>query len=245
MNALSALAAFYKDGGFFMHLILATGVVALAIVVERVIVIAQASSLDASKLTDDLLRSLQRGDLMGARNLSRASSAPAAQVAQALLNTTGDESRLQSAADDAATLALSPLTRRIPQLNLLANVATLLGLLGTVFGLITAFSAVGAADASQRSAFLAAGISTALNTTAFGLLVAVPVMLAQGWLVGLVDRVNEQVDETIIRLTNVLAKPAANAAPAAAQVVAMPAGRVTVAPPTTARGAMPQAGGAQ
>jgi biopolymer transport protein ExbB/TolQ len=242
MNALSALAAFYKDGGFFMHLILATGMVSLAIVVERMIVIAQASSLNSTKLTDDLLRALQRGDLMGARNLSRTSNAPAAQVAQAMLHAAGDESRLQTVADDAATLALTPLTRRIPQLNLLANVATLLGLLGTVFGLITAFSAVGAADASQRSAFLAAGISTALNTTAFGLLVAVPVMLAQGWLVGLVDRVSEQVDETIIRLSQTLAKPPATSGQG--HVVAMPAGRAAAAP-AAPRGAMPQAGGAQ
>ena len=106
-----------------------------------------------------------------------------------------DPARLQAAADDAATLALSPLSRRLPHLNVLANVATLLGLLGTISGLITAFSAVGAADPAQRSAFMAAGISTALNATAFGLIIAIPTLLIQGFLVGMVEGVAEQVDE--------------------------------------------------
>ena len=86
----------------------------------------------------------------------------------------------------------------------MANVATLLGLLGTISGLITAFSAVGAADPSQRSAFMAAGISTALNATAFGLMIAIPTLIIQGYLVGRVERIAEQVDEMSIRLSEAL-----------------------------------------
>jgi biopolymer transport protein ExbB/TolQ len=89
---------------------------------------------------------------------------------------------------------------------MLANVATLLGLLGTIFGLTTAFSAVGAADPAQRSAFLAAGISQALNTTSFGLIVAVPTLVAHGFLVSTVERIVEQVDDVSVRLVRGLAK---------------------------------------
>ena len=105
-----------------------------------------------------------------------------------------DEEALHSAADDAATLALPELTRRLPSLGVLANSATLIGLLGTITGLITAISGVGVADAAQRSAYLAAGISEALHTTAFGLIIAIPTLLIQGWLNSRVEEIAENVD---------------------------------------------------
>jgi biopolymer transport protein ExbB len=219
MNELSSVATFFKEGGVFMYFMLAAATVVIAIATERFIVIGRATSLNNRKLVEDLVRAVQKGDVMGARNMSRMSSAPPAVVAQAILQVTdGDLARMQAAADDAATLTLPALSRRLPHLNVLANVATLLGLLGTIAGLITAFSAVGAADPSQRSAFMAAGISTALNATAFGLIIAIPTLLIQGFLVGMVDSVAEQVDETSIRLSNALMNRAAHASH---QVVAM------------------------
>ena len=236
MNELSVLATTYRDGGPVMHFILAAAVFVIAIAIERMIVILPAAALNSRKLIDDLVASVTRGDLQSARNASRMSSAPAARVAQAMLAAAGQgEGRVHAAADDAATLALAPLQRRLPHLNLLANVATLLGLLGTITGLITAFAGVGAADPSQRSAFLAAGISTALNATAFGLLVAVPTLLVQGWLVGQVESVGEQVEEMMIRLTQALAR--AEHAHAPAQVLAIQGQRAVA--PAPARAAAP------
>jgi biopolymer transport protein ExbB/TolQ len=220
MHELAGLASFFKEGGLVMYAILGIGVVAAAIALERFIVIVGAARLDGKKLTKDVLSHIQRGDLNGARNVSRMSSAPVAQVIQAVLGVPDlDEVRMQSAADDAAALAMPPLTRRLAHLNVLANIATLVGLLGTIAGLITAFAAVGAADPSQRSAFLAGGISMALNATAFGLLVAIPTLVTQGFLVGLVEGIAEQVEEGGIRVTRaILASPAARG-----QVVALPA----------------------
>lgn len=221
MNELAGLASFFKEGGLVMYAILAIGVVAAAIAVERFIVIVGASRLDGKKLTNDVLNHIQRGDLTSARNVSRMSTAPAAQVLQAVLSVPDmDEQKMQSAAEDAMALALPPLTRRLANLNVLANIATLVGLLGTITGLITAFAAVGAADPSQRSAFLAGGISMALNATAFGLIVAIPTLVTQGFLVGLVEGIAEQVEESGIRATRALiGSPAARGG----QVVAMPA----------------------
>lgn len=205
MNEFSAVATFFKEGGIFMYFMLATAVVAISISVERFIVLSRAAGLNGRKLVEDIVRCVARRDIAGARKLSRMSSAPAAQVASAMLQVNdADQFRLQAAADDAATLSLSPLSRRIPHLNVLANVSTLLGLLGTISGLITAFSAVGAADPAQRSAFMAAGISTALNATAFGLIIAIPTLIAQGHLVGMLDRIAEQADEMSIRLAHAL-----------------------------------------
>jgi len=239
MNELSSVATFFKEGGIFMYFMLATASVVIAIATERFIVISRAAGLNNRKLVEDMVRAVQKGDVMGARNIARMSSAPPAQVASAILQITdGDLARMQSAGDDAATLTLPALSRRLPHLNVLANVATLLGLLGTIAGLITAFSAVGAADPAQRSAFMAAGISTALNATAFGLIIAIPTLLIQGFLVGMVEGVAEQVDETSIRLSNALVNRAAHAS---AQVVAMqgqrPAGATGAVAPRAAGGA--------
>ncbi len=237
MNELAGLASFFKQGGLVMYAILGIGTVAAAVAFERFIVIMGASRLDGRKLTKDVLGYVQRGDIATARNVSRVSNAPAAQVVQAVLAVQElDEAKLQSAADDAAALALPPLTRRLAHLNVLANIATLVGLLGTITGLITAFAAVGAADPSQRSAFLAGGISMALNATAFGLIVAIPTLMTQGFLVGLVEGIAEQVDETGIRVTRaLLASPAARG-----QVVAMPA-RGTAPSASNPRPNFPQA----
>jgi biopolymer transport protein ExbB/TolQ len=237
MNELAGLAAFFKEGGVVMYAILAIGVAAAGIGLERFIVIVGASRLDSRKLTKDVLARVERRDLAGARNLARQSDAPAAQVLQAVLNVPEvDEARLQSASDDAIALAMPPLTRRLAHLNVLANIATLVGLLGTIAGLITAFAAVGAADPSQRSAFLAHGISMALNATAFGLIVAIPTLITQGFLVGLVEGIAEQVEESGIRVSRALL----GAAGANGQVLTMQARAAGAAP--APRDAQPQAG---
>ena len=233
MNALSMIATFFKEGGVVMYFMLALAVVVISIAIERFIVITRAGGLNSRKLVDDLVFYVQKGNLSAARNCSRMSNAPAARVAEAILLVAGsDEARMQAAADDAATLALSPLSRRLPHLNVLANVATLLGLLGTISGLITAFSAVGAADPSQRSAFMAAGISTALNATAFGLMIAIPTLVLQGYLTGLVEGIAEQVDETSIRMSQAFsernATHGAQVLPLHAKAAA-PAGRAAAA----------------
>jgi biopolymer transport protein ExbB/TolQ len=229
MNEFSTIASFFKQGGVFMYLILATAIVIAAIVVERFLVISKAAKLDSRKMIEDVTKRVGAGDVQGARQVSHMSNAPVAMIAQAILDVNDpDTNRLQMAADDAATLAMPPLSRRLAYLNVLANVCTLLGLLGTIAGLIQAFTAVGAADPSQRSSLLAAGISTALNATAFGLVIAIPTLVIHGYLLGLIEGIAEQVDEASIRLTHALAKNREAHRPAS--VVAMPQARPVAAP---------------
>jgi biopolymer transport protein ExbB len=207
MNHIASIATFYKEGGMFMHAVLVIAIVVIAIIVERAIVIGRGSSVNSRKLTDDLVRRVNQGDVAAARTLSTRSNAPVGRVAQAMLEIgPADETTLQIAAEDAATLELPGLTKRLAHLSVLANSATLIGLLGTITGLITAISGVGVADAAQRSAYLAAGISEALHTTAFGLMVAIPTLMIQGWLNGRVEGVAQDVDELSIRLSKALAQ---------------------------------------
>lgn len=202
MEFFSQFAGFFRNGGPFMFIILLTGVAVLGLTFERIWVIGRAASVNSGKLTRDLLRMVGQGDHGKAIALARKVKGPVGEVAVAILDrrSAATEEKLQNAADGAATIVLPPLSRRLPYLSMLANSATLLGLLGTIFGLTTAFAAVGAADPSQRSAFLAAGISQALNTTAFGLIVAVPTLLIHGFLVSKVEAIVENVDEASIRI---------------------------------------------
>ena len=224
MSALSQFAAFFQGGGPFMFVILAVSVVGFATALERFWVIGRASSWNGDKLACDLAARVAKGDVNGALDTARKVNSPVGKIAVAILTCPQrSEESLMNAADGEAAMVLPPLSRRLPQLSMLANTATLLGLLGTIFGLTTAFAAVGAADPSQRSAFLAAGISQALNTTAFGLIVAVPGMLAHGFLAGRVERIVEQVDGVAVQLIRAMtrgssgmASSAAAAAPAAA-----------------------------
>jgi biopolymer transport protein ExbB/TolQ len=205
MNPLATFAKFFQEGGPFMYAILATGVAILALVAERFWVIGRAAAINGDKLRKDLVGRVGRGDTTGAADLCRKVKGPVASVAHAILaRGDADEEKLQNAADGAATIVLPPLSRRLPYLSMLANSATLLGLLGTIFGLTTAFSAVGAADPAQRSAFLAVGIAQALNTTAFGLILAVPTLLLHGFLVSKVEAIVEEVDQTSVRLVQAL-----------------------------------------
>lgn len=218
MTFLSDFATFFRDGGPFMYVILACAVLILGGALERFWVIARASSWNTGKLVRDIGEHVRRGDLRGAAELAGRVRSPVGQVVAAMLASGArTEESLRSAGEGEAGVVIAPLARRLGYLSLLANTATLLGLLGTIFGLMTAFAGVGAADPSQRSAFLAAGISEALNTTAFGLLVAVPAMLIHAFFANRVERVADTVDEAIVRLARVMA---GGGAPVAAPSVA-------------------------
>ncbi len=207
MNPLADFAHFFRTGGPFMYAVLCAAVMIVALSAERFWVIARAARVDTNKLTRDVLQRIAKGDVAAAADLCRRIKGPVATVAHAVLSRgDAEEEKLRSAADGAASVVLPPLSRRLSYLAMLANTCTLLGLLGTIFGLITAFSAVGASDPAQRGAFLAAGISEAMNTTAFGLLVAIPTLLIHGFLTGKVEAVFDSVDGVSARLIEAMTR---------------------------------------
>jgi len=164
-------------------------------------VIGRAAALNSRRFGDDLEACLERGALTEALALSHKVRTPAGRAAEAaLVAWQRSAAMVPDRVDATAAAVLPPLSRRLPHLSLLANVATLLGLLGTIFGLTTAFSAVSAADPAARSTFLAAGISQALNTTSFGVIIAVPAMILHGLLAAKVESIGEQIDTLGLRL---------------------------------------------
>jgi biopolymer transport protein ExbB/TolQ len=209
MNGVGAVATFFREGGPFMYVILAVAALTMAIGMERTLVILSAGRVRVDKLLGRLVTSLRAGEVAQALQTCKSGNAPVMRVGAAILNQpsgTTTEQALVSSAEAAAAIHLPPLGRRLSYLVMLANAATLLGLLGTIFGLIYAFSAVNAADPSQRSAMLATGIAQALNTTALGLIVAVPTLALHSFLVQQVEGIHDQVDEFSTRLISLVVR---------------------------------------
>jgi biopolymer transport protein ExbB/TolQ len=106
--------------------------------------------------------------------------------------------------DEASMAEIPELERRTGFLPMLSNVATLTGLLGTIAGLITSFSAVAEADAATKSTLLADGISEAMNCTAFGLIVAIPCLLAYSILQSRTQRYIDEINASSVMIVNLV-----------------------------------------
>tara|TARA_B100001248_G_C27399566_1_gene468970 strand:+ start:9080 stop:9769 length:690 start_codon:yes stop_codon:yes gene_type:complete len=164
---------------FTVWAIAGLGIAAVVIVIERVQALYFKYSLDSESFLEKI-KGLILSDKIGeAVNLAAAHEhVPVGKVTKSLLERANrDDEAIQQALDISLSEAVPLLTRRLGFLNMIANVATLFGLLGTITGLIIAFQAVSTVDASQKQTILTQGISLSMNTTAFGLSVAIPVMI--------------------------------------------------------------------
>jgi biopolymer transport protein ExbB/TolQ len=195
----------YKNGGPIMYFILAVGVAGIAVFIERFYTIVIKSKINGRAFIERVISLVRAGKIDEAIKLCAQSTAALPDMGLLILRSRSrDEADLQSVADAAALAVMPKLTRRLQYLPMLANVATLFGLFGTIYGLREAFAAVASASAAERSAKLAAGIAIALNATGFGLLVAIPLSIAHAYLVSQSELIIEQVDEFSVRLVNAL-----------------------------------------
>jgi biopolymer transport protein ExbB/TolQ len=121
-----------------------------------------------------------------------------------LLRAHQPESLIENSLEIAIHEAQQSIQKRTAFLSTIANVATLLGLFGTIAGLIHSFEAVGQADPQQKSALLAAGISTAMNATMMGLAVAIPCMVAFSFLMNQSNRIVAEVEQSAVRILDLL-----------------------------------------
>jgi biopolymer transport protein ExbB len=202
---MRTLLEYYRSGGFIMNFILVVAVVGLAVFLERLYTIVIRSKINGRMFIERVIQLVRAGQIDDAIKLCSQSSAVLPDMGLLILRSRSrDEADLQNVSDAAALSVLPRLTRRLHYLPMLANVATLIGLLGTIFGLREAFSSVAMAAAAERSARLASGIAIALNATGFGLFVAVPLSVAHAYLVSQAEGIIEQVDEFQVRLINAL-----------------------------------------
>ncbi len=205
-SMFGTLAKHYHEGGFMMHPILVSLVVALALVIDRVIVLYFKAALDKEAFVRGLKKHIFAGDLDKAISFCASQKkTPLVSVVKAgLINVPKGESDVQAAMDE-ATLRESPkLEARTGYLAMIGNVATLLGLLGTIVGLISAFGAVANANPADKATILASSISEAMNCTAFGLLTAIPALVAYSLLQGRTQHMIEDINETTVSVLNLI-----------------------------------------
>ena len=114
------------------------------------------------------------------------------------------EIEIANAIEEATLEVIPNTTKRTPTLQQIANVATLLGLLGTIIGLINAFEAVATAPPDMKTQMLTASISIAMNTTAFGLIVAIPTLVGYIFLNNVTKKIMDEIDQYSVKLQNLL-----------------------------------------
>lgn len=203
---MGSIIQFFRDGGSWMYPILLFTLAGYAIVVERIIYIAYKNKIDTIAFVNRVLELLQRGNLANAIEFCRMSPAVLPKIIRAGLEEANKKTKdVQQAFELATMLEIPKLERRTQYLGVIANICTLLGLLGTIFGLIMSFQAVANAPASQKAILLMVGISTALNTTAFGLVGAIPCMLAHSFLQEKTKDIIDDININITRIFNRLA----------------------------------------
>lgn len=176
--------------------IFAVGAVTLAIIIERALALYWKYPIDNHSFLSDVKQKVLANDIAGAIGhcANQGAAASAKVVKSGLLRASRDNRQIQAAVEIVAHEAVGNIRKRIAYLAMLANVATLLGLLGTIMGLIKAFGAVANVDAATKSVMLADGISVSMNATASGLAVAIPAMIAFSVLQGKANRLTEEVE---------------------------------------------------
>lgn len=197
---------FMNDSGVVGWVILLTGVGSLLLIVER----ARALYFNYGMNVDDFMAKTQ--NLVLAKKLDEAllmcaqmEQKPMARAFKTILEKADrDDETIFQAHDIAMSENVPFYTKRLHYLSMLANVATLLGLLGTIHGLILSFQAVAQADPAQKQALLAHGISVSMYTTALGLAVAIPAMVFFSFLTARQNQLIEQISEKCSKLTELL-----------------------------------------
>lgn len=170
---------FFQNGGPFMYPIAVVLVIGLAIALERWMFLTVAKSSNR-RTFDRILPLLKRKEYAAIVDMARNSRAPIARIVAAgiaRMQHTPRRDEIEYAMEEGVLEAVPRLEKRTTYIATLANIATLLGLLGTIMGLIAAFTAVANADPAEKANLLSQSISVAMNTTAFGLMAAIPLLL--------------------------------------------------------------------
>ncbi len=197
---------FIQQAGVVGWTILLTGVIGIALVIERTRTLYFSYGMNVDEFTNKI-----QTLVLGKKNeeaiiaCAQLEKKPLARAFKLILEKSDRDDETIFQAQDIAMSEVVPLyTRRLHYLSMLANVATLLGLLGTIHGLILSFQAVAQADPAQKQAMLASGIAVSMYTTALGLAVAIPAMVTYSFLIARQNQLLEQLTEKCSKLTEVL-----------------------------------------
>lgn len=198
---------FLKTNFFHVAPILVAGIFAFVIALERITAVVIHYPMKDSKAFFERLRDLVMSDRIAeaVAFCDTYRGKPVAMIVrEALLRAHEPEVMIEDGLDLAVTDATLMVQKRTQFLGTIANISTLLGLLGTIIGLIHSFEAVGSVSAQQRAALLAAGISTAMNSTMLGLAVAIPCMVAYSYLMNNQNRLIVEIDQAAVRVLDLI-----------------------------------------
>lgn len=206
---MKAIADFFMVGGFWMWPIFFAQMASLAIIGERIWKLYFTRTPDLRNMTARFEGELKRGHLDQAMNLAKElpKDSPLRQVVEAgvqAVSNMGGREEVQARIDEVLMREQSRLETRVEFLAMLGNVATLLGLLGTIVGMIKSFAAISQADAVTKSTLLATGVSEAMHATAYGLIVAIPALVLYTVIQSRVSTLSEDMVQAAIRIFNVL-----------------------------------------
>lgn len=201
-----------QDGSTFMFFIALFGAIAAAITAERIYYIVVRSNVNADKFMAEIRKLVAGGNMERAIELCEKGKQKALPfvvlrgLKRANESDTLDFRAIQNAVDEGTLEVIPKLKERTNYLSMLANVATLTGLMGTIYGLILSFASVGAPGIpeSEKSKLLANGISTAMNTTIFGLMVAIPTLIAYTYISNRTAKIIDEMDEHLVKLINLI-----------------------------------------
>ncbi len=197
-----------EPGFLFMWILLGVGVFAVAVAIERLIFLMSRSGFKTELFVRQVLKHVKNGDLEAARKqCAKGKNMAVAQVLSAALqDENAGAEQIRNSVDEATLRVIPQLEKRTNYLATIGNVATLLGLMGTIYGLILSFAAVGrpGIDAAEKSTLLASGIAAAMNTTFSGLLVAIPAIVLFALFRAKTQKIIDEVDEYSLRLVNAL-----------------------------------------
>ena len=192
---------FFTQGGPVMFIILFALILGFVVILERIIAIRFKNRIDSDTFVNQIAQLLKSNQVNQAIEYCNRTNAALPNITKdGLLDMNKSEKDVQSALEIAAMVEIPKLEKRTHYLSMIANVATLLGLLGTILGLINAFAAVAHADAADKATLLTAGISVAMNTTAFGIITAIPCLIGYTYLVEATNELIDEINENVARL---------------------------------------------
>lgn len=204
-HVINNLASFFQGGGIFMYIILGSWGIGIAIALERYRTLKKTYDVDGPSFMNEIQRYVLSNDIQGAIRVCSGSTAALARVLKSgLKRASKGIPQIQNALDATALEIVPKVEQRLNYLQLIANISTLFGLLGTIQGLIESFAAVAGTDPAQRAQLLAEGIAKAMNTTALGLLSAITIMIIHAVLTSKSEKIVNEIDEFSVKLMDLL-----------------------------------------
>jgi biopolymer transport protein ExbB len=208
MHSLDMIVNFFRQGGVFLYPIALVWAIGLVIATERFIYLTKIGSGNR-RFWDDLLPLFEQGNFRQALSIASSSDTALAQVMRygmSRIQTARRRDDIEKAMEESLVEIIPRLEKRTHYLATLANIGMLMGLLGTVVGLINAFAAVATANPAEKASLLAASISVAMNNTALGLIAAITLLLSHMYLETQTTTLVDSLEVATVKFLNALAE---------------------------------------